>query len=71
MVPCYISIRSNEIESVTKEEVPPHIPIVAMTANAMKGDREICIEAGMDDYVAKPVSRKSIQDVIARVMTAI
>ena len=43
-----------------------HIPIVAMTARAMTGDRERCLDAGMDDYMSKPIQRKQIIDVIRR-----
>ncbi len=42
------------------------VPIVAMTAHAMKGDREMCIEAGMDDYVTKPINRERVFDVITK-----
>lgn len=42
------------------------VPIIAMTANAMEGDREICLDAGMNDYVPKPIRRDSVYDVIKR-----
>jgi len=43
-----------------------HIPIVAMTANAMKGDRERCLEAGMDDYVSKPIRVELLYSVLEK-----
>jgi CheY-like chemotaxis protein len=43
-----------------------HVPIVAMTANAMLGDRERCLAAGMDDYMAKPIGGEVLDEVLAR-----
>jgi PAS domain S-box-containing protein len=43
-----------------------HIPIVAMTANAMKGDRERCLQAGMDAYISKPIDPQELFNVIER-----
>ncbi len=54
------------LSSTSIEERGWHIPIVAMTANAMKGDRERCIEAGMDDFISKPVEPERLAEVIKK-----
>ena len=46
-------------------------PIVAMTAHAMKGDRELCLEAGMDDYLAKPIRSKLLAAVLENVSSGV
>ncbi len=53
-------IRAGEVQSGR------HIPIIAMTAHAMKGDREKCISSGMDEYISKPISIDSLHEIIAR-----
>ena len=42
------------------------VPIIAMTANAMKGDRELCLEAGMNDYITKPIKREVVYSVLEK-----
>ena len=43
------------------------IPIIAMTAMAMKGDQEACLTAGMDAFVSKPISMKTVEEAIQQV----
>jgi CheY-like chemotaxis protein len=57
--------RIRELELETKA----HIPIVAMTAHALQGDRERCLDAGMDDYVAKPFRRHELSAVLHQVFS--
>lgn len=50
----------------TEKNTKRHIPIIAMTANAMQGDREKCLSVGMDDYVSKPINPKQLKQILER-----
>jgi len=49
-----------------REDGGQHTPVIAMTAHAMTGDRERCLDAGMDDYIAKPVRSQTLGEVLGR-----
>ena len=55
------------IRESERQSSGPHVPIVAMTANAMPGDREQCIAAGMDDYISKPIDPDHLASAIGRI----
>jgi signal transduction histidine kinase/CheY-like chemotaxis protein len=56
---------------VQEEATGTHVPIIAMTAHAMQGDRERCLEAGMDGYVAKPIRAKELFEALESLTPAI
>lgn len=57
------------IAKLTKRLKGKHIPIVAMTANAMSGDKEKCMNAGMDDYLTKPFIPEQVANILQKVVS--
>ncbi|OGD20123.1 MAG: hypothetical protein A2W03_00775 [Candidatus Aminicenantes bacterium RBG_16_63_16] len=68
MMPKLDGLKTTRLIREKEATTGAHLPIIAMTANAMKGDREKCIDAGMDDYVSKPLNARQLADTILRVM---
>ena len=64
-------IRARECAAASGgSDAPPRLPIVAVTAHAIRGDRERCLEAGMDDYLCKPFVREELAMVLKRWLPA-
>ena len=55
----------------TEKSTGNHIPIIAMTAHALQGDREKCLECGMDDYISKPLKADDLYAAVERMMDTI
>ena len=53
---------TRKIREIIPESMQP--VIIAVTANALKGDRELCLDAGMNDYISKPINTQELRDLL-------
>ena len=65
-MPVMSGYEATELIREKEKDSDEHISIIAMTANAMEGDREKCIAAGMDDYLPKPVKKDALKEVLEK-----
>jgi len=62
---------TQHIRDIHSRVIDHNIPVIAMTANALQGDRERCLEAGMNDYVSKPIVFKELSETLERWLTGV
>jgi CheY-like chemotaxis protein len=68
LMPELDGIEATQVIRKLEQATGRQIPIIAVTAQAMKGDRETCLAAGMDDYMSKPIRQATLEEVIARLL---
>jgi len=61
---------TREIRKPESEVLDHNVPVIALTAHAMKSDREKCMQAGMNDYISKPVKPQELSDMLEKWLTA-
>ena len=67
-MPLMNGLQATQVIRKVERQMKSHLPIIAMTAYAMKEDRERCLNAGMDDYISKPIKAAELYDKIARLL---
>lgn len=69
-MPLVNGLEATKTIRLDEQQSKNHMPIIAMTAHAIKGDRERCLEAGMDEYISKPIDSDKLFDAIEKLTKA-